>query len=45
MNMYCVNHGTGEGMAEFEKEISILDKFSCDYIIHFYGAVFIPGKI
>ncbi|ELP84368.1 serine/threonine protein kinase, putative [Entamoeba invadens IP1] len=23
----------------------MLDKFRCDYIIHFYGAVFIPNKI
>ena len=30
---------------EFEKEVAMLDKFRCDYIIHFYGAVFIPGKI
>ena len=33
------------GILEFEKEISMLDKFRCDYIIHFYGAVFIPNKI
>ena len=30
---------------EFEKEVSMLEKFRNDYIIHFYGAVFIPGKI
>ncbi|ELP93759.1 protein serine/threonine kinase, putative [Entamoeba invadens IP1] len=30
---------------EFEKEISMLDKFRSDYIIHFYGAVFIPNKV
>ena len=30
---------------EFEKEVSMLDKFRCDYIIHFYGAVFIETKI
>ncbi|ELP92380.1 serine/threonine protein kinase, putative [Entamoeba invadens IP1] len=32
-------------MAEFEKEVSMLDKFRCDYIVHFYGAVFFPNKI
>ncbi|GAB1227632.1 hypothetical protein ENUP19_0347G0012 [Entamoeba nuttalli] len=30
---------------EFEKEVSMLDKFRDEYIIHFYGAVFIPNKI
>ncbi|ELP85853.1 protein serine/threonine kinase, putative [Entamoeba invadens IP1] len=30
---------------EFEKEVAMLDKFRCDYIIHFYGAVFIPNKM
>ncbi|ELP83628.1 protein serine/threonine kinase, putative [Entamoeba invadens IP1] len=34
-----------EGMKEFEKEVSMLDKFRCDYIVHFYGAVFIPTNI
>ncbi|ELP92957.1 protein serine/threonine kinase, putative [Entamoeba invadens IP1] len=33
------------GLAEFEKEVAMLDKFRCDYIIHFYGAVFIPSKV
>ncbi|EKE37824.1 tyrosine kinase, putative [Entamoeba nuttalli P19] len=32
-------------MTEFEKEVMMLDKFRSDYIIHFYGAVFIPNKI
>ena len=32
-------------MKEFEKEVSMLDKFRNDYVIHFYGAVIIPGKI
>ena len=32
-------------MKEFEKEVAMLDKFRCDYIIHFYGACFIPSKI
>ncbi|BFU23676.1 protein kinase domain containing protein [Entamoeba histolytica] len=30
---------------EFEKEVAMLDKFRDEYIIHFYGAVFIPNKI
>ncbi|GAB1223169.1 hypothetical protein ENUP19_0136G0004 [Entamoeba nuttalli] len=30
---------------EFEKEVSMLDKFRDEYIIHFYGAVFIHNKI
>ena len=34
-----------ESLEEFEKEVAMLDKFRCDYIIHFYGAVFIPSKI
>ncbi|ELP92624.1 protein serine/threonine kinase, putative [Entamoeba invadens IP1] len=29
----------------FENEVDMLDKFRSDYIIHFYGAVFIPSKI
>ena len=32
-------------MEEFNKEVTMLDKFRCSYIIHFYGAVFIPNKI
>ncbi|KAL7717799.1 Protein kinase domain containing protein [Entamoeba marina] len=32
-------------MNEFEKEVAMLDKFRCEYIVHFYGAVFIPDKI
>ncbi|EDR26651.1 protein serine/threonine kinase, putative [Entamoeba dispar SAW760] len=32
-------------MKEFEKEVMMLDKFRNEYIIHFYGAVFIPNKI
>ncbi|BFU19172.1 hypothetical protein CL6EHI_172740 [Entamoeba histolytica] len=30
---------------EFEKEVAMLDKFRNEYIIQFYGAVFIPSKI
>ncbi|EDR23566.1 tyrosine protein kinase, putative [Entamoeba dispar SAW760] len=32
-------------MKEFEKEVMMLDKFRSEYIIQFYGAVFIPNKI
>ncbi|ELP86031.1 tyrosine protein kinase, putative [Entamoeba invadens IP1] len=32
-------------ITEFEKEVLMLDKFRCDYLVHFYGAVFIPNKI
>ena len=30
---------------EFSEEVAMLDKFKNDYIIHFYGACFIPNKI
>ncbi|ELP92022.1 protein serine/threonine kinase, putative [Entamoeba invadens IP1] len=30
---------------EFEDEVSMLDKFRSEYIVHFYGAVFIPNKV
>ncbi|ELP95310.1 protein serine/threonine kinase, putative [Entamoeba invadens IP1] len=30
---------------EFNKEVSMLDKFRCEYIVHFYGAVFVPNKM
>ncbi|ELP90339.1 protein kinase, putative, partial [Entamoeba invadens IP1] len=33
------------GLVEFEKEVSMLDKFRSEYIIHFYGAVFIESKV
>ncbi|ELP87709.1 protein serine/threonine kinase, putative [Entamoeba invadens IP1] len=32
------------GMIEFTKEVEMLDKFRSEYIVHFYGAVFIPNK-
>ncbi|ELP92853.1 tyrosine protein kinase, putative [Entamoeba invadens IP1] len=32
-------------MKEFEKEVAMLDKFRNEYIVHFYGAVFIPSHI
>ncbi|KAL7711807.1 Protein serine/threonine kinase [Entamoeba marina] len=34
-----------DAIEEFNKEVSMLDKFRSDYIVHFYGAVFIPHKI
>ncbi|ELP91138.1 protein serine/threonine kinase, putative, partial [Entamoeba invadens IP1] len=34
-----------KGINEFGKEVAMLDKFRNNYIIHFYGAVFIPNKI
>ena len=36
---------TTESIEEFNKEVTMLDKFRSDYIIHFYGAVFILNKI
>ncbi|ELP90329.1 protein kinase domain containing protein, partial [Entamoeba invadens IP1] len=33
------------GLEEFNKEVLMLDKFRSDYVVHFYGAVFIPNKI
>ena len=37
--------GFEKAMEEFTKEVNMLDKFRCDYLIHFYGAVFIPSKV
>ncbi|ELP91752.1 protein serine/threonine kinase, putative [Entamoeba invadens IP1] len=39
----CENNGSQN--IEFEKEVAMLDKFRSEYIVHFYGAVFIPNKI
>ncbi|ELP86767.1 tyrosine protein kinase FRK, putative [Entamoeba invadens IP1] len=33
------------GMIEFTKEVEMLDKFRSEYIVHFYGAVFIQNKV
>ncbi|ELP88140.1 protein serine/threonine kinase, putative [Entamoeba invadens IP1] len=30
---------------DFENEVNMLDKFRSEYIIHFYGACFIPNHI
>ncbi|ELP87163.1 protein serine/threonine kinase, putative [Entamoeba invadens IP1] len=42
-----MKESTGENndMTEFTKEVTMLDKFRSDYIVHFYGAVFIPNKV
>ena len=32
-------------MYEFEREVKMLDKIRSEYIIHFYGACFIPTKV
>ncbi|ELP83726.1 protein serine/threonine kinase, putative [Entamoeba invadens IP1] len=34
-----------EKMNEFDNEVKMLDKFRSEYIVHFFGAVFIPTKI
>ncbi|ELP87473.1 protein serine/threonine kinase, putative [Entamoeba invadens IP1] len=34
-----------EATKEFSKEVMMLNKFRCDYIIHFYGAVFKANRI
>ncbi|ELP90229.1 protein kinase, putative, partial [Entamoeba invadens IP1] len=34
-----------DSMDEFDNEVTMLDKFRCEYIVHFYGAVFIPSKV
>ncbi|ELP85785.1 protein serine/threonine kinase, putative [Entamoeba invadens IP1] len=36
---------TDEKLEEFHKEVSMLDKFRSPFIVHFFGAVFIPGKM
>jgi len=36
---------TKESIEEFKKEVSMLDKFRNEYIIHFYGAIIIQNKI
>ncbi|KAL7717778.1 Protein serine/threonine kinase [Entamoeba marina] len=38
-------YNNSDAIDEFNKEVSMLDKFRNDYIVHFYGAVFIPTKI
>ncbi|ELP85943.1 tyrosine protein kinase, putative, partial [Entamoeba invadens IP1] len=33
------------GMEEFENEVQMMDKFRSEYVVHFYGACFVPNKI
>ncbi|ELP93554.1 protein serine/threonine kinase, putative [Entamoeba invadens IP1] len=40
-----VGCATTKELEEFFKEVSMLDKFRSDYLVHFYGAVMIPNKI
>ena len=37
--------GSEESMEEFENEVTMLDKFRCDQIVHFYGACTIPNHV
>ncbi|ELP84798.1 protein serine/threonine kinase, putative [Entamoeba invadens IP1] len=39
----CVS--SEDALDEFEKEVAMLDKFRSDYIVHFYGAVFVVNNI
>ncbi|ELP89915.1 protein serine/threonine kinase, putative [Entamoeba invadens IP1] len=36
---------TKQALDEFDKEVSMLDKFRNDFVIHFYGACYIPSHI
>ncbi|ELP91623.1 protein serine/threonine kinase, putative [Entamoeba invadens IP1] len=36
---------TKSAIDEFTKEVAMLDKFRSDYIIHFYGACYIPSHV
>ncbi|ELP94693.1 protein serine/threonine kinase, putative [Entamoeba invadens IP1] len=40
-----INNRSQIQQEEFTKEVEMLDKFRCEYIIHFYGAVFIPNHL
>ncbi|ELP84793.1 protein serine/threonine kinase, putative [Entamoeba invadens IP1] len=40
-----IGSGDNSQIDEFKKEVAMLDKFRSDYIVHFYGAVFILNKI
>ena len=37
--------GSEESMEEFENEVTMLDKFRYDQIVHFYGACTIPNHV
>ena len=34
-----------ESMAEFSKDVAMLDEFRCDHFVHLYGACSIPNHI
>ncbi|ELP86334.1 protein serine/threonine kinase, putative, partial [Entamoeba invadens IP1] len=38
-------HSVDDNLAEFKKEVSMLEKLNNEFIINFYGAVFIPGRV
>ena len=39
------NIGDDEEMIKIKKEVAMLVTFRCDFIVHFYGSVFMPNKI
>ena len=36
---------SSESLAEFAKQVAMLDKFRCEQIVHIYGACTIPNHI
>ena len=34
-----------DAVREFEKEVDMLDKFRCDFVVHFYGACLIQTTL
>ena len=36
---------SAESTNEFAREVAMLDKFLCDFVVHFYGACFIPNHV
>ena len=38
-------NGSVDALAEFTKEVAVLDKFWCDQVVHFYGACIIRNHI
>ncbi|ELP90449.1 protein serine/threonine kinase, putative [Entamoeba invadens IP1] len=39
------NYDDNNSLTEFEKEVQMLDKFRSEYVVHFYGAVFVPTQM
>ncbi|KAL7722878.1 Protein serine/threonine kinase [Entamoeba marina] len=39
-----LNIDDDQKLNDFQKEVELLDQFRCDYVIRFFGAVFIPGR-